>query len=259
MAADINIKTATALEYIRTGYIQYGINELTKLAAVNDLAAQFYVAVCYEQGIGKDKDMNLAFRMYRKAAERGLPDAMINLASFYRRGIVVPQSSLRENDWIKRYNQKGGQSVLPNLIQLYNEGLNHLENYALDPNGNNQTPSLITQSNGNSIKEGPTINNITIIQQSNETSKTNQPVKETIKSDVDTNIPITQQVQENTFALIIANENYQEVSTVPNALNDGAVFAEYCNKTLGIPQSNIKLATDVTLNGIQRQVNWLCK
>ena len=84
-----------------------------------------------------------------------------------------------------------------------------------------------------------------------------QQPKEEKKSDVDTNIPITQQVQKNTFVLIIANENYHEVSKVPNALNDGAVFKEYCIKTLGIPQGNIKHITDATLNGMKRQITWL--
>jgi uncharacterized caspase-like protein len=71
------------------------------------------------------------------------------------------------------------------------------------------------------------------------------------------NIPCIQEIQENTFALIIANENYQEVEDVPKASNDGIVFAEYCEKTLGIPKTNIRLIKDATLNNIQRHVNWL--
>ena len=81
-AADVNKRTISALEYINNGYIQYGYEELKKAAAVNDLAAQFYVAVCYEYGIGIEKDMTQAFRMYRKAAERGLVDAMYHIALF---------------------------------------------------------------------------------------------------------------------------------------------------------------------------------
>ena len=57
--------------------------------------------------------------------------------------------------------------------------------------------------------------------------------------------------------MIIANENYQEVAQVPNALNDGQIFAEYCQKTLGIPEENIRYVADATLNVIRRQLNWL--
>lgn len=78
-AIDVDKRTSVALGYIQRGYIQYGFEELKKIAATNDLAAQFYVGVCYEHGIGVEKDPAEAFRMYRKAAERGLPDAMYNI------------------------------------------------------------------------------------------------------------------------------------------------------------------------------------
>ena len=265
LAVDVNQKTISALEYINKGYVQYGCEELKKTAAVNDLAAQFYVAVCYEHGIGIEKNMTQAFRMYRKAAERGLPDAMYHIATFYRNGIVVSKDTSREQEWMQRYNNKGGKLTLPDLIQIYNEGLKHPENYALNPNGDNNQSNLLAQGNNGSQKQ--TINNITIVQQpstqidNSQTIISNQPVvKENVKekkSDVDIDIPVIQMEQNNTFALIISNENYQEVSKVPNALNDGAVFAEYCQKTLGIPQNNIKYVADATLNGIQRQINWI--
>lgn len=66
------------------------------------------------------------------------------------------------------------------------------------------------------------------------------------KSDVDRDIPITSRRAGNTVALIWANENYKNVSAVPSALNDGEVFAEYCRKTLGIPDSQILLFKNLT-------------
>ncbi len=44
---------------------------------------------------------------------------------------------------------------------------------------------------------------------------------------------------ENTFALIIANEDYQMVAPVEMAVNDGDIFKRYCTTTLGIPEENI--------------------
>lgn len=87
-----------------------------------------------------------------------------------------------------------------------------------------------------------------------------RPKSQTIaqKSDVDTNIPIIQKgISENTFVVIIANENYQEVSKVPYTINDGEIFAEYCKKTLGIPESNISLVKDATANNMKREIRWL--
>ncbi len=65
-------------------------------------------------------------------------------------------------------------------------------------------------------------------------------------SDVDKNIPVTKVVNENTFAVVIANENYNMVSPVPMALNDGKVFCEYCHKTLGIPEDHIRFYNNAT-------------
>ena len=126
----------------------------------------------------------------------------------------------------------------------------------MNPGGLPDNQSNYVSQNNNSQKQ--TINNITIVQQTSELDKSpDQPIAENKKSDVDVNIPTFQLQQKNTFALIIANEHYDEVSNVPNALNDGTVFAEYCQKTLGIPQNNIKYVKDATLNGIQRQIIWL--
>lgn len=81
--------------------------------------------------------------------------------------------------------------------------------------------------------------------------------KASLVSDVDENIPVTNNVAANTFVLIIANEHYQQVATVPFALNDGNIFREYCIKTLGIDSKHIHYIADATGNQIKQQVNWL--
>ncbi len=58
-------------------------------------------------------------------------------------------------------------------------------------------------------------------------------------SDVDKNIPETDRKAEDTYVLIIANENYAFVDNVEFALNDGNTFKEYCIKTLGVPEKQI--------------------
>lgn len=68
----------------------------------------------------------------------------------------------------------------------------------------------------------------------------------TKQSDVDKNIPIVKRPNENTVALIFANENYKNVSKVASAIHDGDVFEEYCHKTLGIPTHRVKYVKDAT-------------
>ena len=78
-----------------------------------------------------------------------------------------------------------------------------------------------------------------------------------LSSAIDKDIPVTGVTNDKTFAVIIANENYQNVSDVPYAINDGGVFRNYCESTLGIPARNIHYVTNATLNNIHGEINWL--
>lgn len=80
---------------------------------------------------------------------------------------------------------------------------------------------------------------------------------ESIASDIDENIPMTKKSNENTFAVIIANENYQYVKNVDYALRDGSSFQRYCMMTLGIPSENVHFVKDATLNNIINELTWL--
>ena len=85
-----------------------------------------------------------------------------------------------------------------------------------------------------------------------------QPITQPkVMSAVDRNIPQTNLRNENTFVVIIANENYEQVASVPYAINDGTVFREYCEKTLGIPAENIKSHTNATYNHTRLALSWL--
>ncbi len=68
------------------------------------------------------------------------------------------------------------------------------------------------------------------------------------ESTVDVNVPKNKDRNDNTFALIIANENYKNVDDVPFALNDGRSFRRYCEEVLGVPSENIKFKENATVN-----------
>lgn len=65
-------------------------------------------------------------------------------------------------------------------------------------------------------------------------------------SDVDRNIPVSKSVNDRTFAVVIANETYDILSSVPMAINDGKVFCQYCEKTLGLPKNHIRYYENAT-------------
>ncbi len=66
------------------------------------------------------------------------------------------------------------------------------------------------------------------------------------KSDVDRDIPLTSRKAEKSIALVIGNEDYKQVTKVEAALNDAETFAEYCTRTLGIPESQVMVYPNAT-------------
>ena len=78
-------------------------------------------------------------------------------------------------------------------------------------------------------------------------------------SDVDMDIPVTEATNTETFAVIIANENYKKVAKVPCAQNDGRTFRRYCENTLGIPAENIHYVEDATLGSMTAELNWAAR
>ena len=78
-------------------------------------------------------------------------------------------------------------------------------------------------------------------------------------ADVDIDIPTVSASNDETFAIIIANENYQSEVAVKFAHNDGRIFYNYCQSVLGIPEENIRYREDATLNNMQAEINWVTK
>lgn len=77
------------------------------------------------------------------------------------------------------------------------------------------------------------------------------------KSDVDINIPLSKSANDNTFAVIIANELYKHEQPVDYAKTDGESFRNYCIKTLGLPEDRIHFSSDATLNEMRMAMHWI--
>ena len=63
----------------------------------------------------------------------------------------------------------------------------------------------------------------------------------------------------NTFAIIFANEKYQETGNVSYAMNDGEMFRTYCTQLLGIPKENTRYRENATYNNMKSDMTWLAK
>lgn len=89
------------------------------------------------------------------------------------------------------------------------------------------------------------------------TTKANQnqvSVQPNGKAEIDENIPVNPQINDKTFAIIIANEKYENVVPVGFASNDGKSLKNYCIKTLGIPEANVKMYEDATFGTMKKAI-----
>lgn len=77
---------------------------------------------------------------------------------------------------------------------------------------------------------------------------------------IEYNIPVTEPgSNKNTYAVIIANENYEApFPNCPYAWRDATVMREYFIKTLGIPERHVKVLKNASIEQIQKKgINWL--
>lgn len=59
--------------------------------------------------------------------------------------------------------------------------------------------------------------------------------------------------------MVFGNEEYDNFSNVDYAINDATSFANYCNKVLGVPESNIRVRKNATFSQMKEQINYLTK
>lgn len=106
------------------------------------------------------------------------------------------------------------------------------------------------------LKKKETDNTPQYVANQQETPRTPQNVVKGIDTSYGVNAaPFTGRKAEKTFAIIIANENYEMASHVDMASNDGLAMKEYCSKTFGLTDKQILYYPDATFGKMKKAVN----
>lgn len=77
--------------------------------------------------------------------------------------------------------------------------------------------------------------------------------------DIEKDIPQGDTINDKTWVVIIANENYRHESKMRYSNNDAELFKKYCINTFCIPKHNIKYIRNATLKEFGAAVEWLSK
>ena len=293
---------------------RYWMDKATNYQYV-DSYTTYMLGLCYEEGLGCEKDMTKAMECFQKSCSRDVDEALIHTAMLFAEGRLLKQDFSQAlsiiNNAIENIGsgfdyackgrilmlmgkQKEAENVWHTMINNYPYyAVQSSDDFSMYMRGISPIPSDVIQNlyvkadeaskssnhNYNSLEREENhvskIINITytmapsIQHQETATVPSIAPapkaealpvstlMKEIAKSDVDVNLPTTTFSNTNTFAVIIANENYQDVASVPYAINDGTIFAEYCIKSLGLPTTNVRLVKDATFNKMKFEINWI--
>jgi len=204
-----------------------------KKAADNFGLAKYRMGVCYEEGKGVDKDYKQAFHWYNDIVEKNYPNALFRLGRCYDYGMGVSKDA----DKALHYYRKAiaEKNVFDDLSKTDSEWIK------------NRIKTLTSKNDA--VQQVASNKKTTTIQQT-------QPIHQTT-ADVDKNIFVNSDTDRNTFAVIIGNEQYKNEANVPYAENDAKVFKEYVQKTLGVPERQIKYVVNGGLNDLRITIRWL--
>ena len=253
-------------------------------AADNGVASAFaYLGEMYYAGDGVAQNYNEAFKWFQKAADNGITTGIYYfLADMFYTG----KTGITDYSQAKKYAELAIKNDTLDIVGHRILAKLYMYGYAVEKNID-KAEALIEQALAHCKKDGSsdypcytmdakgelfwvmgdTVKAKEIYDSINknapdfyakigetELSKYMKAYKEV---DVDDDIPIVAKKNEKVFAVVIANEKYQMEKAVQYAKNDGRVFAEYCRKTLGLPEKNIHYVTDATLNNLKYELKWL--
>ena len=210
-----------------------------------------------------------AFELWLKSAQQGNVSSMYSLAVCYASGDGVTQSYTKAIEWYKKAMQNKHPWAFNNMAYLYFEGNGvpkniekalELVNIAieLDP----EEANFLDTKGELYIKLGEIQKAYGVWEQlqsldsdfaANEKSVFTQYMRENYHSQKSA----TQNYSQNTFVVLVTNENYKYESKVPYAINDGESLSLFFQNTLNIPSNNIMHVKNGTYNDMKYSINWL--
>lgn len=194
------------------------------------------------------KTMRRLFSGIVRLQSKGDAYAQANLSSCYSLGKGVPVDEKQALEWAQKSAAQGNTNGMLLLAIAYYSGNAVPRNYQKAKELMEQI--LEKDKNHKGAK--------TYLQRINKHLEEQQQLM-AAETSVDKNIPVADQYDMNTFAVIIGNEQYAEDVTVPYAGNDAKTFKEYVQRTFGVPEKQINYIENAGLNKIRTAVRWLAK
>lgn len=95
---------------------------LKKTAEQNHAESNYWLGICYRDGIGTERNSKLAFECFRMAAEQGIAESQYSLACCYLQGKGVKKSDELGMQWCEKAAEHSIASAQYFLAQCYFDG-----------------------------------------------------------------------------------------------------------------------------------------
>ncbi|PKY25426.1 HCP-like protein [Rhizophagus irregularis] len=87
------------------------------------IIGKYYLGYCYEYGIGIENDVNKSFHWYSEAAKNENKAAQYNLARYYENGIFIEKDETKAFELYKRSAEHGYLDARYKIAYFYNNGI----------------------------------------------------------------------------------------------------------------------------------------
>lgn len=217
-----------------------------------DPVCQSWLAIYYSEGIGTTKNLSEAERWAAKSIEQSTEYGGYAFAYIYKDG--PKKDTKKALDYVNRGINEFKESEnrvnadfkdwegLLDLLAL--KGYIYLADNQYE-NARKTADEIVQISPDYNDEIAKPLMDFYYGRNNGESNIANMPNNE-IYSDIDSNIPVNKIKNDNTFAIIIGNEHYDDVVNVEFANRDAESFSNYCEKILGIPTNNIRKYIDAT-------------
>ena len=225
-------------EYYKSGFQIYK-NRVDN----NETIGSMSLGVIYTNRIHDIPGYEEVKKVFTEGANQGDPGWQLLLAKFYDAQFEFKQALY----WYEKSANGGNIQAAYRAGTIYQTGIVGRDGNRIIEKDINKAKEYLTRVSkaSNTLSKAASDLLVKMEVANNNLSKTS-PSGEMVKK-----------VNENTFAIIIANENYQLESKVDYAINDGSQFVDCCKKVFNLPDNNVHFVKDATLNNIIGELDWL--
>lgn len=240
------------------------ISLLTKTANNGNIFGIRNLAKLYSDGKEVSKDLSKSFLLYKKGAELDDAESMINLALYYINGKGVNVDTLKYVNWMRKAAEKNHPFAQYAMGKIYERGTGMNIDYSTAAAWYSKAQDHIQDAKYSlavlySEGKGVAFDMAKATAMLNDLAVNGHDLAKSVLNSLEFGLKKSNVVNENTFAIILSNNQCLNWQTDYSFQYDGVTFKKFCETALGIPEKHIRYVVNPTLSNLMVEFDWLHK